>query len=104
MVWNTSELLPDPETSVNTVSRRFGISMLTSLRLFSRAPWTRMRSWLSATCGLGETMSVIILVADFGRVQRAAPEEVRGFSEHIGGRCPAPRFRVVVYREVRDER
>src|SRR3954452_19739847 len=33
---------------VNTVSRRFGISMLTSLRLFTRAPCTRMRSWLSA--------------------------------------------------------
>ena len=30
---------------------RFGISTLTSLRLFSRAPWTRIRSWLSATCG-----------------------------------------------------
>ena len=27
---NTSELLPEPETPVNTVSRRFGISTLTS--------------------------------------------------------------------------
>jgi hypothetical protein len=44
----TSELLPDPETPVKTVSRRFGISTLTSLRLFTRAPCTRMRSWLSA--------------------------------------------------------
>src|SRR3954453_5902649 len=35
---------------VNTVSRRFGISMLTSLRLLTRAPWTRIRSWLSAAC------------------------------------------------------
>src|SRR5215217_4844631 len=33
---------------VNTVSRRFGISTLTSLRLFTRAPSTRIRSWLSA--------------------------------------------------------
>src|SRR5215213_5217261 len=33
----TSELLPEPATPVNTVSRRFGISTLTSLRLFSRA-------------------------------------------------------------------
>ena len=49
MVLKTSELLPEPETPVNTVSLRLGISMLTSLRLFSRAPWTRMRSWLSAT-------------------------------------------------------
>src|ERR1044071_4500758 len=48
IVPNTSELLPEPETPVNTVSRRLGISTLTSLRLFTRAPWTRIRSWLSA--------------------------------------------------------
>ncbi len=51
IVWKTSELLPEPETPVKTVSRRFGISTWTSLRLFSRAPCTRIRSWLSATCG-----------------------------------------------------
>src|SRR4029078_5151828 len=45
MVPNTSELLPEPETPVKTVSWRFGISMLTSLRLFTRAPCTRIRSW-----------------------------------------------------------
>ena len=33
------------------VNRRFGSSTLMFLRLFSRAPWTRMRSWLSAGCG-----------------------------------------------------
>ncbi|HWX87023.1 MAG TPA: hypothetical protein VNX67_02500 [Solirubrobacteraceae bacterium] len=44
IVSNTSELLPDPETPVKTVSRRFGISTLTSLRLFSRAPCTRITS------------------------------------------------------------
>ena len=44
MVPNTRELLPEPETPVNTVSRRFGISTLTSLRLLTRAPCTRMRS------------------------------------------------------------
>src|SRR4051812_47398444 len=49
IVPNTSELLPEPETPVNTVSRRLGISTLTSLRLFTRAPWTRIRSWLSAS-------------------------------------------------------
>ena len=38
MVLNTSDDLPDPETPVNTVRRRLGISTLTSLRLFSRAP------------------------------------------------------------------
>jgi hypothetical protein len=44
IVSKTSELFPEPETPVNTVSRRFGISMLTSLRLFSRAPCTRISS------------------------------------------------------------
>jgi hypothetical protein len=53
IVSNTNELLPEPETPVNTVSRRFGISMLTSLRLFTRAPCTRIRSWLSASCSGG---------------------------------------------------
>ncbi len=48
MVPNTRELLPDPDTPVNTVSRRLGSSRLTSFRLFSRAPCTRMTSWLSA--------------------------------------------------------
>jgi hypothetical protein len=38
MVPNTSELLPDPETPVNTVSRRFGIRTLTSFRLLTPAP------------------------------------------------------------------
>src|SRR5262249_51069239 len=48
MVLNTSDDLPDPETPVNTVSRRLGISTLMSFRLFSRAPGTRIWSWLSA--------------------------------------------------------
>src|SRR3954447_5710529 len=50
MVPNTSELLPEPETPVNTVSRRFGSSTLTSLRLLTRAPPPRIRSWRSADC------------------------------------------------------
>src|SRR5215204_2355943 len=62
IVPNTSELLPEPETPVNTVSRRFGISMLTSLRLFTRAPCTRIRSWLSATCSAGDCVSVLVAV------------------------------------------
>src|SRR5690242_13948241 len=62
MVLNTRELLPEPETPVNTVRRRFGISMLTSLRLFSRAPCTRIRSWLSAACGAGDCESVLLAV------------------------------------------
>src|SRR4051794_13911411 len=57
IVSKTSELLPEPDTPVNTVSRRFGISTLTSLRLFTRAPCTRIRSWRSAGA------SVFVLVA-----------------------------------------
>ena len=45
---------------MNTVSRRFGISTLTSLRLFTRAPCTRIRSWLSAACSAGDCSSVLV--------------------------------------------
>src|SRR3954452_7060134 len=65
MVSNTSELLPEPETPVNTVSRRFGSSTLTSLRLFSRAPSTRITSWLSAACSAGDCASVLVAVTPF---------------------------------------
>src|SRR3712207_4855081 len=60
MVLNTRELLPEPETPVNAVSRRFGSSTLTSLRLFTRAPCTRIRSWRSATCSAGDRVSVLV--------------------------------------------
>src|SRR5688572_23523299 len=60
MVPNTSELLPEPETPVNTVNRRFGSSMLTSLRLFTRAPCTRIRSWLSAARGADDCVSFLV--------------------------------------------
>ena len=62
IVPNTSELLPDPETPVNTVSRRFGISTLMSFRLFTRAPCTRIRSWLSASCGADAFVSFFAAV------------------------------------------
>src|SRR5690606_28905621 len=58
----TRELLPEPETPVNTVSRRLGISMLMFFRLFSRAPCTRITSWLSATC-TGDVPLVAMLVS-----------------------------------------
>jgi hypothetical protein len=45
---------------VNTISRRFGILTLTSSRLFSRAPCTRIRSWLSAMCSAGDYVSVLV--------------------------------------------
>src|SRR6188474_1276998 len=61
IVPKTSELLPEPETPVNTVSRRFGSSTLTSLRLFTRAPCTRIRSLLSATCRAGDCVSVLVV-------------------------------------------
>ena len=62
IVPNTSELLPEPETPVNTVSRRFTISTLTSLRLFTRAPCTRIRSWLSAAWSAGVSVLVAVLI------------------------------------------
>jgi len=60
MVSKTSELLPDPDTPVNTVSWRFGISTLTSLRLFTRAPCTRIRSWMPAGCRAGDCLFVLV--------------------------------------------
>ena len=42
--------LPDPDTPVNTVSRRLGMSRETSARLFSLAPRTSITSWLSRWC------------------------------------------------------
>src|SRR5690625_4176015 len=50
MVLKTRELLPEPETPVKTVRRRFGNSTSIPARLFSRAPPTRIMSWLSASC------------------------------------------------------
>lgn len=50
IVPKTSELFPEPDTPVNTVSRRLGMSTSTSCRLFSRAPRTRIRSCASAGC------------------------------------------------------
>ena len=60
IVSKTSELLPEPETPVNTVSRRFEISTLTSLRLLTRAPCTRIRSWLSAARRAADRVSVLV--------------------------------------------
>ena len=62
IVPNTSELLPEPETPVKTVSRRFGISTLMSLRLLTRAPCTRIRSCRSATCGADDGAAVFVSV------------------------------------------
>src|SRR4051812_18186974 len=61
IVPNTSDDLPDPETPVNTVRRRLGISRLTSFRLLTRAPWTRIRSWRSAACEGEESFAVMAM-------------------------------------------
>src|SRR5688500_3699354 len=81
MVPNTSDDLPDPETPVNTVSRRLGISTLTSFRLFSRAPWTRIRSWLSAVCRVEEAFLATIW---------RRPTDHLVISSSVGGMRAAP--------------
>jgi hypothetical protein len=89
MVPNTSDDLPDPETPVNTVSRRLGIWTLTSFRLFSRAPSTRIKSWLSAFVDspsprlrragwLEEAMFAIML----SRITRLTGSSLRGRDLH----------------------
>src|SRR3954463_8134223 len=81
MVPNTSELLPEPEIPVNTVSRRLGISMLTSLRLFTRAPCTRIRSWLSAASRAGGCALVFVAVPIALAELLDAHEVARGVAE-----------------------
>src|SRR3954451_16783851 len=87
IVPKTSELLPEPETPVNTVSRRLGISRLTSLRLFTRAPCTRIRSWRWARGAAGEWASdvVVVLIAGVSRRRSAqvldADDVARGIAE-----------------------
>src|SRR5919205_83782 len=76
IVSNTSELLPEPDTPVNTVSRRLGISTLTSLRLFTRAPTTRMTSWLSARRAAGACVSVLVATSPSAHLLDA--DEVAG--------------------------
>src|SRR5262245_12957093 len=67
MVPNTSDDLPEPETPVNTVNRRLGISTLTSLRLLTRAPRMRIRSCASAACWLEAGMGSIMTQRADGR-------------------------------------
>src|ERR1051325_9131945 len=75
MVPKTSDDLPDPETPVNTVSRRLGISTLTSLRLLTRAPCTRMRPWLSAGCCF-EELATSVRPAGYRRALSCARRRV----------------------------
>src|ERR687898_642758 len=66
IVPNTSELFPEPETPVNAVSRRLGISTLTSFRLLTRAPTTRITSWESAGGAAGFAVLVVVLIVSPG--------------------------------------
>jgi len=86
MVAKTSELLPEPEMPVNTVSRRLGISTLMSLRLFTRAPCTRIRSWRSAPCGEGDGASVLVvvlIVGSYGNPQAVGFARYEALSDRV---------------------
>src|SRR5699024_5753137 len=61
MVWNTKELLPEPETPVKTLRRRLGISTSMPRRLFSRAPWTWMTSCESAVAVWSRSAAVVAI-------------------------------------------
>src|SRR5690606_9229362 len=100
MVPNTSDDLPEPETPVNTVSRRFGSSTLTSFRLLTRAPWTRMRSCWSAGCRAADvSFGVIGIDGGDERTCAAQASSARvvnpvapGAERDVAGRrCPAGR-------------
>jgi Tetracyclin repressor-like, C-terminal domain len=66
------------ETPLNTVSRRFGISTLTSLRFFSRAACTRIGSWRSVPCSAGNCVCVLVAMLIAGR-----PSAARGVSSSV---------------------
>src|SRR4051794_804518 len=70
IVPKTSELLPEPDTPVKTVSLRLGSSTLMSLRLFSRAPCTRITSWLSASV----TCEILPRRSDAGAARQPSPD------------------------------
>src|SRR5882762_10104668 len=91
IVPNTSELLPEPETPVNTVSRRLGSSTLTSLRLFTRAPVTRIRSWLSAGCTEDEFVApdVALLIWSPCLLDRSHPNQRHRGLDRYGVQQPA---------------
>src|SRR5690606_10711747 len=80
MVPKTRELLPEPETPVKTVRRRLGSSTLTSLRLFSRAPLTRMTSWRSAGCRRSEAGFVDMGGSEQGWGGRATDASTSGWA------------------------
>ena len=60
IVPKTSELLPEPETPVNTVNRRFGMSRLMSRRLFSRAPRTSIDPKGPASSASGQPAAFVM--------------------------------------------
>src|SRR5690242_4696520 len=100
MVPKTSELLPDPETPVKAVSRRLGISTSTSLRLFTRATRTRIRSWRSAACSRDD-----VIGSPVDGVPVSARATVRGpvvAAARIAGSSPGWRMVAVGSRPLLD--
>ena len=99
IVAKTSELLPEPEMPVKTVSRRFGISTLTFFRLFSRAPCTRMRSCESAACpgsdGIGSSAGLDDPDHVPGRIAEGAVADAVGLVHRLLDHLGAGRLHVV---------
>src|SRR5690348_11094671 len=87
IVAKTSELLPDPETPVNAVSRRLGSSTLMSRRLFSRAPCTRITSWRSAGTAYGvvAVASSVVIVSAMRQRYGREPEDARDYGAARSG-------------------
>src|SRR5699024_11492464 len=73
MVSNTRELFPEPDTPVHTVILRLGVSRATPVRLSSRAPTTRIRSWLSARWVLRVADSVVVAIEGFSSARWSGP-------------------------------
>ena len=74
--------LAPPETPVTTVSRRFGIATLTSLRLFTRAPCTRIKSRLPAACSTDGYAAQCRRVRILGPLRHTASEGRHVFRRH----------------------
>ena len=92
IVLTTRELFPDPDTPVNTVNRRFGISTVTSLRLFSRAPETRIKSCpAAARIGTRYPLAALLITMETRIIGRARRNQFfRWWSDHKGPRPGGP--------------
>src|ERR1035438_8638873 len=73
MVSNASDDLPDPDTPVITVSFSWGIESEMFLRLWTRAPWIRIKS---------STGVLIIRLRSRGVIEVKTPASGRGKLKH----------------------